>query len=315
MGRVFRYVFGPVPSRRLGRSLGVNNLPLKICSYSCVYCQAGRTVVLSIERKPYCDPGRVVREVCLALEKLKDGVDYVTFVPNGEPTLDSNLGVAAEGVKRETGVRVAVLTNSSLLFMGSVREDLGVFDLVSLKVDSVFEDTWRRINRPFPGLRLGEVLDGVLEFCRGFGGDVIVETMLVKGVNDRREEFIGLGEFLEKISPRRVYLAVPIRPPAEEWVEPACESVLVEAYSVLREAGLDVEFLVSRERGEFGVVSDPVSSLLSIVSVHPMRLSDVYRLLEKAGDPAAVLERLVHEGRVSIVEYRGEQFVVRRISR
>ena len=137
-------VFGPVPSRRLGRSLGVNNIPAKICSYSCVYCQLGATIKISIERRPFYDPEKIFKEV---KEKIKDvGVDYISFVPDGEPTLDINLGKEIEMLK-SLNHKIAVLTNGSLIFREDVRKDLSKADLVSLKVDAVSEDLWRKINQ------------------------------------------------------------------------------------------------------------------------------------------------------------------------
>jgi len=217
---VFRYVFGPVTSRRLGRSLGVNNVPYKTCSYSCVYCQLGRTTDLTVERRSFYDWRDIVREVVEFTSRYGEVVDYVTLVPDGEPTLDANLGKVIEAVKAEVGVKVAVLTNASLLWLGEVRVDLSSADLVSVKVDAVDEVRWRRVNRPHPSLSLGRVLEGVLEFSESYGGTLISETMLVHGLNTDPESYRAIASYLSRLSPRRAYLAVPVRPPAEDYAKP-----------------------------------------------------------------------------------------------
>ncbi len=166
--------FGPVPSRRLGRSLGINNIPYKICTYSCVYCQIGRTVNMTIKRRTFYDPMRVLKDVKIRLEEVHrkgERVDYVTFVPDGEPTLDINIGKTAALIG-DLGIPVAIITNSSLLWREDVRQDLYNFDLVSLKLDAVSRDIWRRVNRPHRELSLEMILDGILEFRKNYKGKI-----------------------------------------------------------------------------------------------------------------------------------------------
>lgn len=183
-------VFGPVPSRRLGRSLGINNIPPKICSYSCVYCQLGRTSRLRLERRTFYEPDKIRRDVeDKAREALRLGetVDYLTFVPDGEPTLDLHLGEEIRCL-RGIALKIAVITNSSLIWRPDVREDLLLADWVSLKVDSLNPDIWRKVNRPHGGLSLGRILEGISEFARVFKGELATETMLIQGLNERPEE-------------------------------------------------------------------------------------------------------------------------------
>ncbi|RLF68121.1 MAG: radical SAM protein, partial [Thermoplasmata archaeon] len=213
--------FGPVPSRRLGRSLGINNIPYKICTYSCVYCQIGRTVNMTIKRRTFYDPMRVLKDVKIRLEEVHrkgERVDYVTFVPDGEPTLDINIGKTAALIG-DLGIPVAIITNSSLLWREDVRQDLYNFDLVSLKLDAVSRDIWRRVNRPHRELSLERILDGILEFRKNYKGKLLTETMLIDGINYERE-IRKIADFVRKLSPDRAYIAVPIRPPAESWVRP-----------------------------------------------------------------------------------------------
>lgn len=311
----FRLVFGPVPSRRLGRSLGVNNIPPKHCTYSCVYCQVGRTPRPEVERRSFYDWEDVVSEVVKAVNRVGAGnVDYVTFVPDGEPTLDINLGREIRGVKEETGLPVAVLTNGSLLYREDVRDDLYWADTVSVKVDAATEGAYRRTNRPHPSLRLDAVIDGLREFAAAYDGRLITETMLVRGLNDSEREIEGVARLVAELKPATAYVAVPVRPPAEKWVKPPSEEVLVMAYMVFeRHLPGRVRLLASCEEGEFGeLTGDPVRDILLVTAVHPMRVDHARKLLEKGGlDPDEVLAKLERENKIVIVEYGGQRFIVR----
>jgi wyosine [tRNA(Phe)-imidazoG37] synthetase (radical SAM superfamily) len=178
--------FGPVPSRRLGRSLGINNIPPKICTYACVYCQLGRTIKMRVERNAFYEPEEILQDVRDKVEKARgagEAIDYLTFVPDGEPTLDLNLGRAIDLLK-PLGIKIAVITNSSLMWHEDSREALMQADWVSLKVDAVREDIWRRVDRPHGTLQLASIQDGILGFAKTYTGHLVTETMLVEGIND-----------------------------------------------------------------------------------------------------------------------------------
>ena len=313
-----KLVFGPVPSRRLGRSLGVNNIPPKHCSYSCIYCQVGKTAHLEVERREFYPPEDLVREIEEALSRLRGGLDYVTFVPDGEPTLDRNLGKTIRMLKSRLDVRVAVITNASLLHLPDVRADLGEADLVSVKVDAVTERVWRLVNRPHPAISNNLRLDGIIRFSEEFSGTLISETMLVSGFNDSAQEFELIGDFLARLNLHKAYIAVPIRPPAERFVRPPSEETLIEAHEILTSilGENKVELLMGYEGPQFSASGDPVESLLATTSVHPMRLDYAESYLRRYGlDPREVLSRLQGDGHIAIVEYLGRQFVVRRTLR
>ena len=304
------YVFGPVPSRRLGLSLGINNIPPKHCTYSCVYCQLGRTTNLEIERKIFYDPSAIVRA---AADKIRrTNPDVVTFVPDGEPTLDLNLGKEISEIKRISNFRVAVLTNASLLFRPDVREDLLNADIVSIKVDAVTEKAWRRINRPHPSLRLSDVLRGIEEFSSLFKGKLISETMLVKGM-DKEEDLIA--EFLGSIKLDKAYIGVPIRPPAEPWAIPPEEQDVIAAYNKFAEALGDkkVELLIGYEGSGFKLNGDPRRYLEAVAAVHPIRRDYAEEFLKNRGcDPNEIIEWLLRSGTLHECEYRGVKFLIRK---
>jgi wyosine [tRNA(Phe)-imidazoG37] synthetase (radical SAM superfamily) len=308
-------VFGPVPSRRLGRSLGINNIPQKICSYSCAYCQVGRTIGLRAEREAFFDPAEIVRQVqerIAQASRAGETIDYLTFVPDGEPTLDINLGRTIARL-RPTGFKVAVITNGSLLWRGDVREDLAAADWVSLKVDAVGEEVWRRINRPHGSLRLGATLEGMLEFSRTYSGALVTETMLAAGINDDPAQVRAVGAHLVQLRPSKAYLAVPIRPPAEPWVYPPDEGVVNRAFQILRELGNDVELLVGHEPSGFVSTGDPEEDLLAITAVHPMREDAVADYLARADADWTLVGRLLAQRRLVKTVYGGSVFYLGRL--
>ncbi len=309
--------FGPVPFRRLGRSLGINNIPPKICSYACVYCQLGRTLTMQIERTDFYDPERIFEEVRKRVEEVRvagELVDYLSFVPDGEPTLDLNLGREIELV-RELGVKIAVITNSSLIWRDDVREELARADWVSLKVDSVREDVWRRIDRPHGKLCLSQILDGALSFSESFAGRLVTETMLVEGVNDSDELLEELASFLARLRPETAYLAIPTRPPAEENVRAPGESGVTRAWSILSGTLDNVELLTGYEGDTFFSGGRVDEDLLAITSVHPMRADAVEALLTRRGADRSVVQRLAEAGELMEVEYGGQSFFLRKLTR
>jgi wyosine [tRNA(Phe)-imidazoG37] synthetase (radical SAM superfamily) len=308
--------FGPVPSRRLGRSVGINNIPAKACTYSCVYCQLGRTREMIHERTPFYDPERVLVDTeNLVQRTVRKGekIDYLTFVPDGEPTLDSHLRREIE-LLRELGFPIAILTNASLIGRSDVREALCDLDLVSLKVDAVTERMWRSINRPHKQLSLERILDGIVQFSAQYEGSIITETMLVDGM-EYSDEIDKITEFLAGLNLEKAYIAIPIRPPAEDWVKPAKEEILNQAFlSFSDRLGSDkVEFLIGYEGNAFSSTGGLEEDLLSITSVHPMRKDAVEKLVEKADASWKRIQSLLQDGRLVELRYEGETYYMRKL--
>lgn len=310
-------VFGPVPSRRLGKSLGVNNVFMKYCTYSCIYCQAGKTTNLTIERTTFYEPEILVNAVVRALENV-GSVNYVTFVPNGEPTLDANLGTEIEMLKDIVDAKIAVITNASLLYRQDVRRDLSSADLVSIKIDSGTESVYRILNRPHPELNLRTVLEGVRVFSREFQGDLITETMLVRGVNDSLEDATGLLEILQSIEPRVAYVMLPVRPPAEDWVSPPPADAVEAFLDVLRSGlGRDRVVLLGRLEPPHDIprsADNPdriLSHIRSVVRVHPLKLEYAIRLLvTNAGvTEEDALRILLNDPFLELIHYMGQRFL------
>jgi len=306
--------FGPVPSRRLGRSLGINNVLPKVCSYSCVYCQLGRTIKMTAERQEFHVPEDLAQAVREQVDRVRDSgeeIDYLTLVPDGEPTLDLNLGREIE-LLRPLGIPIAVISNSSLIWHEEVRAELLKADWVSLKVDSTKEDVWRRVDRPHGSLALDTILLGMREFSSAFRGRLVTETMLVRGVNDHPEHLAEVAQFLAQLGPSAAYLSAPTRPPAEDWVRPPTEENLTQAYHILNERLEKVEYLIGYEGDAFASTGDARQDLLSITAVHPMRREAVAKLLSGAKADWAVVEELLGAGLLVEARYAGNVFYVRR---
>jgi wyosine [tRNA(Phe)-imidazoG37] synthetase (radical SAM superfamily) len=304
--------FGPVRSRRLGWSLGINNVPPKTCTYSCVYCQVGATDRARLERADYFAPEEIVDAVAARLAECRAAeqpVDYATFVPDGEPTLDRHLGEAIRDVA-DLGLKVAVLTNGTLLWRDDLREELAAADWVSLKVDTVDEPTWRRLNRPIGNLELEVVLDGMRRFVAGYRGEVVTETMLVAGINDDAASIEQTARFIGALEPLRAYVAIPTRPPAEPWVRAASVETARRAAEIFRSAEVPTELLVEDDVAEtFAPATDPAAGLLGIVAVHPMAVADARTYLSRSGGDWSVAQRLLDEGRLVAVRHDARTYL------
>lgn len=307
--------FGPVPSRRLGRSLGINNIPPKVCTYACVYCQLGRTLKMQVERQTFYEPEEILKTVQEKVNSVKaagESIDYLTFVPDGEPTLDLNLGREIE-LLRPLGLPIAVITNASLIWRADVRADLRNADWVSLKVDAVREDVWRRVDRPHGRLQLAALLDGLLEFAAAFEGELATETMLVEGLNDSAALVEETANFVARLQPATAYLAIPTRPPAEAWVRPPGEDVINRAYQIFSHRVGHVEYLIGYEGNAFTFTGNVAEDLLSITAVHPMREEAVSEFLRRAGADWPVVHHLIAQGQLVETEYEGRKFYLRKL--
>jgi wyosine [tRNA(Phe)-imidazoG37] synthetase (radical SAM superfamily) len=305
--------FGPVPSRRLGRSLGINNVPPKVCSYSCVYCQVGATPAPQLQPRPMYPTEQVVAAVTELLDRVRargEPVDYLTFVPDGEPTIDSRLGETI-AVLRRLGVPIAVISNGSLAWRPEVRDVLRSADWVSVKVDAVDEPTWRRINRPHADLELATVLDGIRALAADFPGRLVSETMFVAGINDGEASVAAIAGFLAEIGIDTAYLAIPTRPPAEPDVAIPDAMTLVRAYEQFAERLGHVEQLIGYEGDDFASSGDARTDLLGITAVHPMRATAVTDLLARDDADWSLVDELVTARQLVAVDYRGDRYYTR----
>jgi len=305
-------VYGPVPSRRLGQSLGVNNIPPKICSYSCVYCQIGRTNKMQTIRSEFYKPEEIFSQAKFKLDQLKangEHVDYISFVPDGEPTLDKNLGVELNLLKN-LNVKTAVITNASLLWMDEVKEDLSKADWVSVKIDAAWDDVWHGIDRPHGNLSLQKVLEGMIDFSKSYKGTLVTETMLISGLNDNTQHLESIAEQISKINPQKSYILVPTRPPAENNIYRASSESLIEAAGIINNiSGVSVECITEDDTEQGFYFTDNIAEdLLNITSVHPIRedIINYYIKVKKAN--FSILKELINQNKITEYTYEGKRF-------
>jgi wyosine [tRNA(Phe)-imidazoG37] synthetase (radical SAM superfamily) len=305
--------FGPVPSRRLGQSLGINNVTTKACSYRCAYCQVGPTTDLLVAPQGFFGTEAIRAAVVEQIRQVRSKgqtIDYLTFVPNGEPTLDRDLGDSIEAL-RGLDIPIAVITNGSLLWRPEVRIRLQQADLVSIKVDTVQKQAWHRINHPSPQLSLPVVLDGIRRFAAGFEGTLITDTMLIAGLNDGADSLVATADFLANLQPACAYLAIPTRPPVIKAARATDQAGLVRAHQIFAARLAEVELLTGQETGPFAHSGDARADLLAITAVHPMRESAVGKLLASNGAPWSLVEELLAVGLLSSTEFEGERYYLR----
>lgn len=303
------YVFGPVPSRRLGQSLGIDTIPLKTCNWNCVYCQLGRSRPLINQRKEYISSEEILTEARQVLERHPPGsIDWVTFVGSGEPLLHSEMGRLIRGVKAMTDLPVAVITNGSLLYREDVRQELLAADAVLPSLDAGDADLYRIINRPHPEITFTRLVEGLIAFREEYRGKLWVEVMLVRDLNDSPEALWKIARILQKIQPDAVHINMPTRPPVETWVQPPTEESLMQARAILGH----VAEVVHPAQGQFDIsgCADPVEAILAIITRHPMRQEELEQTLKRWAPEQVrqVLQDLVDHGQAQVVERYGVRF-------
>lgn len=309
--------FGPVPSRRLGRSLGINNIPPKVCTYSCIYCQVGKTYNFSKERKEFYKIEEIKKQVSEKineLKKQKEKIDFLSFVPDGEPMLDINLGAEIE-ILKDSGIPIAVITNGSLINRADVRRDLSKADWVSVKIDAVSEKVWKKINRPHPDLSLKDILEGIAKFSKNYKGSLYTETMLIKDVNTHKNEIEEIADFIGTLKINTAYISIPTRPPASKSAGVPDEAIINMAYNLFTERNLNVELLSGYSEEEFPSTKNVSEEILSITSVHPMREKDVKNILDKANKTWKIVEDLLAKGELKMVNFGKNKFFLRSFKR
>ncbi len=301
-----RRIFGPVASRRLGLSLGVDPIPYKTCSYNCIYCQLGPTTTLTTRREAYIP----AREVLADLERWLGqggGADYITLSGSGEPTLSSELGEIIAWLKLRTATPVAVLTNGSLLWRDDVLADLVYADLIIPSLDAAREEPFAAINRPAAEITLGQVVEGLARARRELPAEMWLEIMLVSGVNDGPEDLAALREAIAQIAPHRVQLNTPVRPPAEKAARPLSAEELARAAA---ELGGDVEVIARRTGSPVPRRAQELAArVLELVERRPCTPAELeLGLGAHPNELAKVLQELVEQGRISTTEQGGEVF-------
>lgn len=304
-----KYIFGPVPSRRLGQSLGIDTIPLKTCNWNCVYCQLGRTVPLTNDRREYVPVEEILLEAGQVLRSSRSReIDWVTFVGSGEPTLHSRVGWLIRQVKTLTDKPVAVITNGSLFHLPEVREELSAADAVLPTLDAGTAALYRKINRPHPDSTFERLADGLIDFRKEYHGRLWVEVMLVQGLNDSTAALEKTANVLEEIQPDAVHINLPTRPPTETWVRPPDEEGLMRAISIFG----NIAEVVHPAEGDFDLsgYDNAVDAIIGIITRHPMRQDELERALTR-WSPKQICGALAYleiGGRAQVAERLGVRF-------
>jgi wyosine [tRNA(Phe)-imidazoG37] synthetase (radical SAM superfamily) len=299
------HLFGPVPSRRLGRSLGVDLIPPKTCPYNCIYCEVGPTTCRSQERFSY-QTEAIIAEMTDYLKAPGVRPEVITLAGSGEPTLNLGLGRIIREIKAMTPIPVAVLTNGALLYLPEVRRELAAADLVLPSLDAARAETYAAINRPLPELSLDSLLDGLMSFRREYRGQIWLEVMLLKGLNDTEAELTLLRRALQKIAPDKIQLNTAVRPVVDDAARPLDQAEMEGAAATL---GGPVEVIASFSRADIAGSPRQDDDLVEMLSRRPMTAPDLAQALGlPLSQVVARLKRLQDSGRISHNRYHDEEF-------
>ena len=301
-----KYIFGPVPSRRLGRSLGVDLVPYKTCTFDCIYCDLGRTIRKTTSRQSCVSPEEIQGELEFTLSVLEKKPDYITLSGSGEPTLNTKIGEIIRRIKKITSTPIAVLTNSSLLSLDEVRRDLSEADVVLPSLDAITPSLFEYINRPHTSLKIEEIISGLIQFRNQYRGQIWLEILFCRGVNDSKEEIEKLKAVIERIKPDRIQLNTPVRPPAEDFAFPLTLAQLEEIRERLGDKAEIISEFAAPLGEELNSVKD--TEILNLIKRRPCTTEDISKALGlHLNEVVKCLEKLLKEGGVHyrMYEHRG----------
>lgn len=276
---MYSRLFGPIPSRRLGMSLGVDLIPKKVCSLDCVYCEVGRTTELTCERRTFFDPGLVMDELAHYF-KTSPVPDYITFSGSGEPTLFREIGDIIQFIKRsEPDIPIAVLTNGTLLSMQPVRESILNVDVVLPSLDAVSEEVFNRMNRPAPGLFVKEMIQGMVDFRTEYQGQIWLEVFILPGYNDSEAELLRLKDAILRIRPDIVQLNSLDRPGTVTGLRSASQIELQQIIDLWNLANVEIICAAPQRKTIRSYRSDIEVRIKEILSRRPCTLDDLEQIL------------------------------------
>ncbi len=302
-----KHVFGPVPSRRLGNSLGIDPIPSKYCNFGCVYCQLGHTSLKTNTRQDFIDPYIILDEIKLVLTKEDKNIDYITILASGEPLLNSDIGFLIKKIKKMTKIPICLITNGALLASKSVQDEILDLDVIMPTLDAGNENLFLKINRPHHEINYNQMIKGMINYRKKYAGQIWMEVMLIKDLNDSKQDLEEIREKLDLINPDRVYVNVPIRPPTESWVKIPSDTSLELANEILK----PYKDISKPETGDFSLYSDDFESeLLAIISRHPLREDQIYKTFSKLKneDIDTKLAELLNNKKIKKVEYESKIF-------
>jgi wyosine [tRNA(Phe)-imidazoG37] synthetase (radical SAM superfamily) len=306
MKQQIEYTYGPVPSRRLGFSLGIDVIPFKHCTFDCIYCQLGKTTNRTIVRAEYTPACDIIREIEQALI-IKRNIDYLTFSGSGEPTLHARLGYLITTIKRLSEIPVAVLTNGSLMFLPGVRDDLGHADVVAPTLCAATDEMLQRINQPMPGITLEKIIQGLIDFRRMYRGALWLEVMLVQDMNDADEHIEKLITCTRKIAPDKIHLNTVVRPPREKKARPV---PLERLEAIKHKFGERCEIIAGfKKQAGAGRSGDQYADIINVIRRRPVTLDDIVRFTNiHPREILKYLEQMVSDKKIRYADHEGIRY-------
>jgi len=293
-----KYTYGPVPSRRLGLSLGVDLVPKKICTYDCIYCQIGSPTLQTVERKEYVSARFILRDVEQSLREWGEKIDYIAISGSGEPTLNTAIGEVIQGIKKLTTIPVAVITNSSLLHLKEVRQALRAADVVMPSLDAVTPSVFQTVNRPLPSLKIDQIIQGLAAFRQEYKGQIWLEILLCRGVNDAGEEIGRIREAIRIIRPDKVQLNTVVRPGVEDYAAALPPDRMEQIKNAL---GADVEIIAEFEGDRHRMPPERIEErVIRIIQRRPETPEELAKALGLHDlEIVKILDKLAKEGKVT----------------
>jgi wyosine [tRNA(Phe)-imidazoG37] synthetase (radical SAM superfamily) len=300
------HIYGPVPSRRLGYSLGIDILPFKTCSLDCVYCQLGSTRRKTVRREKFFDTETILNQINNVISS-GQRIDYITFSGSGEPTLNVSVGKLIREIKKNTPIPVAVLTNSTLISRKNVRDALSHADLVIPSLDAATQKIFAWINRPHPLLKIHQIIAGLKKFRQEFRGKIWLEVLFVKGWNDSPSHIQKLKKAITEINPDRIQINTVVRPPAEKSARPLSSHELEKIRKIF---GKKAEIIATFDKTRHIPSSDNIKeAILAMVARRPVTLSDLSKSLGKhKNELIKYCDILLKEDKIKLISHEGKKF-------
>ncbi|MFW5891666.1 MAG: radical SAM protein [bacterium] len=297
---MYKYIFGPVPSRRLGVSLGIDVIPHKTCNLDCVYCECGATTNCTVERKSYINFEELINEIGDYFSKDESKkLDYVTFAGSGEPTLNKDIGKIVGEIKKRTMTPLALLTNGTLFFEKKVREDVMEFDLIMPSLDAPDTETFEKINRPNAAINFDEMIHGLVELRKEFSGIIALEVFIIAGLNDSSEQLDKFKKIIQKISPDKIMLNSLDRPPVESWVKPLSASQLEKIRDYFNLGNVEIIKKYKRKELKDDNQASTEHQIINLIKVRPCTIRDISTITGiRTVEVSKYLDVLENEGKL-----------------
>ncbi len=304
------FVFGPVASRRLGLSLGVNIIPHKICCFDCLYCEVGKTTNLLFERKSFFNPEKLMENFNPMYEDVRDSIDVVTVTGAGEPTLNSDLGEIADLLKEKIHQPLALLTNSSLIDSATVQKEMLKFDIVVPSIDAVTEDVFKKINRPHPDIKINNIIEGLIDFSNNYDGILYPEVLVLKNINDGDSEIKKISEVINRMKYETVHLNTAYRPGPYKEAVALNEGELTDIALLFAKYGVNIEisnFISKKQNNEYeGNLEQTVLKLLDMRPCTKEDICNIFSISESHCEN--ILTKILNKNKIKLTLHNGTEF-------